>query len=119
MSLIYNLTVTDRKRNTRAYLLSQVAWLAIILPAVVQIWQNDGLSFSEILYLQGLFGLSILLMEFPTGLLADIWSRKTTLIIGHLFVALGSLIYSIAHGFNQFLVAEFTYAIGMASISGS
>ncbi|MHA2289628.1 MAG: hypothetical protein ACXABG_12665, partial [Promethearchaeota archaeon] len=112
-------SMNDRKKNVRAYLTGQVAWLAAIIPAVVQLWQENGLSFAQILFLQGLFGLSMLILEFPSGVFADLKDRKTVLTIGHLFIALGSITYSVSHNFTQFLLAEVIYAIGLSSISGA
>ncbi len=86
---------------------------------VYQLWQDSGMSYADILFLQGLFGLFVLLLEYPSGILADRTSRKNLLIIANVAMAMGSVIYSLSHTFELFVVAEFVYAIGLASVSGA
>jgi len=107
------------KRNLRAYYYGKIGFLALMLPAVVLTWQKDGMSFAEILYLQGLFGLVILIMEFPSGIIADIADRKKVLAVSRIFIGTGAILYSLVHGFKQFLMAETLIGIGLASYSGT
>ncbi|MCY3414118.1 MAG: MFS transporter [Candidatus Heimdallarchaeota archaeon] len=106
-------------RNTGIYYFSKIGWLALYVTAVVLTWQLYGLSFSQILLLQGLFGLFMFILEFPSGVLADITSRKNVVAFGHLCIAFGTLLYATATSFGNFLLAEATLAMGLASISGS
>jgi len=114
-----DLQIKDLKKLNYTYYFSRFNWLAGCIPSVFLIWQRDGLEFSKIIYLQGLFGLMIIILEFPSGILADRFSRKSILFFATVNIALGSLTYSFAHGFNQFLFAEFLFAIGFAFTSGS
>ena len=38
---------------------------------------SKGLSISQILLIQSAYSLAIILCEFPSGMLADTWSRKS------------------------------------------
>ena len=107
------------KKNKLAYLSGKVSWLAMIVVGVYQLWQDSGMSYAKILFLQGLFGLFVLLLEYPSGILADRTSRKNLLIVAEIAMAGGSVIYALSHTFEMFVVAEFVYAIGVASASGS
>ncbi len=107
------------RKNIRAYLVSRISWLNIAIVSIVGLWIRDNLSFSEMLLLQGLFALMLLLMEIPTGIIADLFERRKVLMFGYVNASLGSLAYAVLHGFYGFLLAEFFFAIGMASISGA
>lgn len=107
------------KRNKLAYLSGKVSWLAMTIVGVYQLWQVSGMTYANILFLQGLFALFVILLEYPSGIIADRTSRKNLLIIANIAIAMGSLIYSVAHTFDLFVLAEFAYAIGFASISGA
>ena len=71
------------------------------------------------LLLQGLFALMLLLMEIPTGIIADLFERRKVLMFGYVNASFGLIAYALLHGFYGFLVAEFFFSIGMASISGA
>ncbi|MCE7734843.1 MAG: MFS transporter [Candidatus Heimdallarchaeota archaeon] len=107
------------KKNTWIFFYTKIGWIALFLTSVVLTWQKYGLSFSEILFLQGLFGLFLLIFEFPSGVIADLKDRKNIVSVGFLFLSIGSLIYSIADSYILFVVSEAVLAMGLASISGS
>lgn len=106
-------------RNKLAFYLLKVDLIGLILFSIYEKWQQAGMSFSQILLLQGLFGLFILLAEFPSGILADIRSRKELLLIGQIMIILGIGVYSYTSTFSGFLVAELCFALGLASKSGT
>ncbi|MHA2028096.1 MAG: MFS transporter [Candidatus Kariarchaeaceae archaeon] len=107
------------RKNIRAYLISNISWVSGCIVAIVGLWIRDDLTFSQMLLLQGLFALMLLLMEVPTGIIADLFERRKVLMFGHFNVSLGLIAYAILHGFYGFLFAEFFFSIGMASISGA
>ena len=82
-------------------------------------WVNAGMSFGQILLLQGIFGLFILLAEFPSGVLADIWSRKQVLFLAQLAIISGIATYLFAQSFMGFMFAELFFAVGLAFKSGT
>jgi MFS family permease len=113
------LTINNIWRNKLAYYLIKVDLIGLILIAIFDKWTKNGMSFSQILLLQGVFGLFILLAEFPSGVLADIRSRKELLLIGEFFIILGIIAYLYFNDFLGFLTAEFFFAVGLASKSGT
>ncbi len=76
-------------------------------------------SFTQIMLLQSIFMLSILVLEVPTGAVADYLGRKYSLALGALFIALGAVLYSIWRDFTGFAVAEVAWAAGGALFSGA
>lgn len=89
------------------------------VPVVVLFWQANGLSLTEIMVLQSLFAISIVLLEIPTGVVADKVGRKQSLVLGSFFLIIGFTTYFLGYNFWQFFGAEFILAIGAGFISGA
>lgn len=78
-----------------------------------------GLTMTEIMLLQGWFSLCVLLLEIPTGTLADQLGRKRTMLIGLVVWAIGIWIYGSYQSFHVFLIAEIFWALSAALFSGA
>ena len=107
------------QKNKLAFLSGNISWLAILIASIVPIWQSGGLSFSDILFLQGLFALVLLILEVPTGVLADAMERRNVIILGHCSLIAGFLVYSQSYHFWGFFLAESTFAFGLSTLSGA
>lgn len=105
--------------NQLAYLSDKVQWLALALPGLVLYWLHNGLSFSQIVFLQGIAAFVVLLCELPSGILADRFQRNHIVAVGNFSIVIGCLIYSISINFEQFVIAETFISIGLACISGA
>lgn len=106
-------------RNKIAYLVGRVQWLGLAVPSIFVIWIQAGMSFADILLLQGLFGVVILLLEYPSGILADHFSRKSVLVGSKICAILGTLMYSFSNSFGTFLLAEVILGLALALNSGA
>jgi len=62
---------------------------------------------------------AIVVLEIPSGYLADVIGRKKTLIIGAVFGVLGFTTYSLSFGLMGFLMAEVLLGIGQSCVSGA
>lgn len=78
-----------------------------------------GMSMTEIMALQGAFGLAMALFEFPSGYLADRIGYRRTLMIASLLNAVGWTIYVRADSLAHILVAEIVLGIGISLVSGT
>jgi DHA3 family tetracycline resistance protein-like MFS transporter len=107
---------------TRAYvlynLLSGLAGSTMIA-AYVPLLLSIGMSLSEVALLNVVFWTTIVILEIPTGMLADGKSRRFSVSCGVAAVALGFGLYSVVRGFWTAAVAEFLVGIGNAFISGA
>lgn len=83
----------------------------------MMIW--GGLSFFQIMLLQSYFTAMIVLLEIPSGAIADFLGRKTALLLSALSVACAALAYSIIPNFFLFMLAETLWAFGSALMSGT
>ena len=91
----------------------------LYMPIVVPFYESNGLSMKDIMILQAVYSIAIVILEVPSGYLADVIGRKKTLIIGAVFGVLGFTTYSLSFGFMGFLVAEIILGIGQSCISGA
>jgi len=103
----------------KLYIIKTAKWFMLIMPIITLFYQENGLSMKDVLLLQGIYSVAIVALEIPSGYFADLWGRKSTLIIGSFLGVIGFGIYSFTYGFWGFLLAELTLGIGQSFISGS
>ncbi|MDH5404842.1 MAG: MFS transporter [Candidatus Heimdallarchaeota archaeon] len=113
------LTKGDVNYLKNAFYVSKVNWNSITLPSIVVIWLNVGMSLSQILFLQGLFVLLLIILEFPSGVMADRFTRKSMVIFAFIFMTFGVFSYGRAGNFIEFFIAESFFAVGFATLSGT
>ncbi len=110
------------KRNTLVFLLSNF-WvsMAYSLPhsILTVILLAKGLSLSQILIIQSAYSIAIVLFEFPSGLLADNYSRKNLYSLSKLFLIIMFLIVLFSNQFYLIFAAWFCYGIAAALDSGT
>jgi MFS family permease len=91
----------------------------LYMPIVVPFYESNGLSMKDIMVLQAVYSIAIVVLEIPSGYLADVIGRRKTLILGAVFGTFGFATYSFSFGFIGFLVAEIILGIGQSCISGA
>ncbi len=89
------------------------------MPVVVLFYQDNGMGMHEIFVLKAIYSVAIVIMEIPSGWMADVWGRKKTLILGSFLGSAGFLMYSFSYGFWAFAVAEIILGIGHSFVSGA
>ncbi|WP_423214203.1 MFS transporter [Streptococcus equinus] len=110
------------KRNTLVFLLSNfLVSVAYSLPhsILTVILLAKGLSLSQILIIQSAYSIAIVLFEFPSGLLADNYSRKNLYSLSKLFLIIMFLIVLFSNQFYLIFTAWFCYGIAAALDSGT
>lgn len=104
---------------TRYRWFSAVAWTPFMLPVLVLFWQDNGLDMFEVYLLQGLFAVSVVILEVPTGMVADRLGKRTSLLAACAVLFVSFVGYALGTNFWQFLAAEIGAAIGAALYSGA
>jgi MFS family permease len=89
------------------------------IPIIVLFFAENGVNLREAIILQSLFALSSIVFEIPTGLFADNFGRKLSIILGGIFSTIGFFAYSVGYDFYGFLLAEMILALGMSFVSGA
>ncbi|MCT4602427.1 MAG: MFS transporter [Marinifilum sp.] len=103
----------------KLYAIKIAKWFMLTMPIIVLFYQENGLSMQDVLTLKGIYSVAVVILEIPSGYLADVWGRKKSLILGAILGCLGFVIYSFSYGFTGFLAAELILGIGSSFISGS
>ena len=91
----------------------------LIMPVVALFYNENGLDEFDIFLLQAIYSISVAILEIPSGYMADVVGRRTTLILGSILGTLGFVLYSISDSFSGFLIAEIILGIGGSFISGA
>ena len=114
------MTRSDLQGNLWRYQAYQVLLIAFLfMPVIVLFWQENGLDPFDIYLLQGLFAVSVVLLEVPTGMVADRLGKRASLVAAAAMLAAGLGIYSVGTSFWWFLPAEIIGALGAALASGA
>lgn len=110
----------DYQRNIpKLYALRVLSGVVFANALIVPFFIERGLSQAEIMLLQSIFSVSVVLLEIPTGYVADHKSRKLSLQLATLAVTAGFFAYSLSEEFWQFAVCEVLLATGFALLSGA
>lgn len=114
------LNAASLRRNVRIiYALAFFHMFMLIVPVIVPFFESKGLSLSEIFYLQAVYAGIIVLLEAPSGWLADRFGRRTVLLIGSAAHGAGYLWLVFADSFVQLMVFEFLLGISASMMSGA
>ena len=89
--------------------------------AILTVFYRDVIQMSmrDIFVLQGAFGFAMMLVELPTGYLADRIGYRRTLLLASGIMAVGWAIYGAADRLATIVVAELVLGVAMGLISGT
>ncbi len=93
-----------------------------LIPAYVierLFWEMRGMTIQQVIFTEIIFAVTIILLEIPSGVLADKWSRKNLLILGALLGSCEFAILLFANEFWHFALVVFLAGIGHSLTSGS
>ena len=112
---------TKLPRNVRllqvhAFFLNMI----FILPVIVPYYRDViGLGFREFMIGEAAFSAVMILMEVPTGWLADIWTRKHTMALGMAVNVLGYVWLWQADCFADTVIAQSILGVSLSLLSGT
>ena len=112
---------TPRALTRRFVLLRGMRWLplGVVLPFAVLLPQARGLSIPAIGALWAIHSVVTLLLEVPSGALADSLGRRRVLLAGAALMAVALAVYALAEHAAAFAAALASLAAGRALISGA
>jgi MFS family permease len=113
--------MTALQRNPRLLCVFHALQMSLFPMAILTVFYREdlGMSMTEIMLVQGGFGLAMALFEFPSGYLADRIGYRQTMVIAALLNAIGWSIYARADGIGGVIAGEIVLGIGLSLISGS
>jgi len=92
---------------------------SFVFPTYILFLRDNGLSFSEVGLVNCAFLLAVFLFEIPTGVVADYFGRKFSVVLGVFAWALGAFVYFQSHSIYGFILAEVISAFGASCESGA
>lgn len=78
-----------------------------------------GFSFTQMFLLETFFSVGMMLLEIPTGVVADRWGRKASLMAGALTMAGAFALFALGRTFPELVAAQLLCALGMTLVSGA
>lgn len=108
-----------RSNIWKLYLANMLFEMHFFIAIMVPFLKTLGLNMTEVLILEAAFAVTIVILEIPTGYFADIYDRKTSLIISGLFTFIGTSAFALSTDFWGFLLGEILVAIGTSFASGA
>lgn len=103
------------------YLILFLYWLATALPMALAVLliQARGLNLFQVGVLMGAYSLTIVLLEVPTGGLADAIGRKQVTVLAYGCLAVAAVLFLFAFSFPVFLLVFVLNGVGRALASGA
>ena len=96
-----------------------LAWSTMVTVSLVFMVEVAGLDPLQMVLVGTVLELSVFLFEIPTGVVADRYSRRTSVIIGHFLIGVGFLVMALKPTFTVILVSQFIWGVGWTFISGA
>jgi len=109
-------------RNIKVFLFTEAILAAcggFILPIYVLYFRYFGMTLFNVALLAAIFEATILVFEIPTGLLADRFGRKLSVIIGFALFAISGAVFIFWQSLAGFITAEVLFGLSEAFISGA
>jgi MFS family permease len=104
---------------TLTYIIGGLTWSRFFLPVLALFYIANNVSIEQFGIIFGVFSLTIALLQIPTGVFADFFGRKNTLILSRLCYLTEILIFCFFSGFWPFLIAKIISGIGVSLGSGT
>ncbi len=101
------------------YIARFVGRFEFIAAILVLFLLSNNLTMTQVMILQSFFTIIIFAMELPSGVIADLFGLKKTLILSQLSIVVGLVLYAFFSSFATFMIAEFFMALGWALNSGA
>lgn len=113
--------ISTRSIRRRYAVVNFLIWFATALPLALSVLlvQSRGLSLTQIGFVLGAYSLIIVLLEVPTGGLADAAGRKRVALVAHALAAVSSLALLLAFSFPGYVAAMALYGVSRALASGA
>lgn len=94
--------------------------MIFVLPVIVPYYRDEiGIGFREFMIGEAVFSTIVVLMEVPTGWVADVWTRRKTMLASMLANIAGYFILWRAGSFFEAVAAQAVIAVGVSLMSGA
>ncbi len=80
---------------------------------------SSRLNLAQAIQLEGIYYISVVIFEVPSGYLSDVWGRRRTLLLSCASLGSAYLLFLIGQTYWQFALAQVLLAFGFAAASGT
>jgi len=91
----------------------------VSLPFIVIYYQSRGYSFAQISILWVAMAVANILFEVPTGIVADVFGRRISVVLGYLLESVPWLLIPFTRSYAELMVVCIVIAIGQTLVSGA
>lgn len=107
-------------KNVKLVIAYNFLWMFVpIISILVPLMTSLGISMTDFFMLQSFFGICMVVMEVPSGYLADIVGRKKIITIGAFFSGLGFSVLYFSTELSHLYLYEFLVATSLSLTSGA
>ena len=108
-------------RNARLLIgFAAIQFVLFPIPIITLFWKDQiGMSLADIMILQAIFGLAVVVLEFPSGYFADRFGYRRSMLVGTTLLMMGWLVYVRAATFWAIAGAETILGAASAFMSGA
>lgn len=114
--------VEDLTHNIQVFYFATILKaVAITMPHAVLtlVFLSKGITYAQIASIQAVYSIAMIIFEFPSGVLADKYSKKTIFILSNLIMMCSYIIVLMYNSFYLLAVAWFMYGISNAFETGT
>lgn len=107
------------KRNLKVYYLMYFLEGLLFTIPVWYAYQEKYLSIEQLGIVYAFFSFLTFILEMPTGAIADLFGRKSSMFIGWILSGIGVIILGLSTEFMQFVLGFGLYGFGISLVSGA
>lgn len=96
-----------------------VCWTLVVTVQLVYLVEVVGLDPLQMILVGTVLEAAVFLFEIPTGVVADVYSRKLSVVMGHALMGLGFLLVTLFPTFYGALLSSAVWGFGYTFISGA
>lgn len=97
----------------------RVCWALMVTVSMVFMVTVAGLDPLQMVLVGTVLEISTFLFEIPTGVIADVYSRRLSMIIGYIMVGLGYVLLAFFPTFEMILLSQIIWGAGFTFLSGA
>ena len=101
------------------YIIGALMWGRFFIPVLALFYIASQVSLEQFTIIMAVFSLSTLLLEIPTGVVADLLGKKKTLLLSRGMYIIEIAIIAFCDGFWPFLIAKVISGVGVSLGSGT
>jgi len=95
-------------------------WLfSVLQPVLYPYYASLGVNMHQFFELQAAFGLTVALLDVPTGFLSDRFGRKPSIVTAGLFTGIAYIVLFYSKSFGLLLVHEILLGVALSFLSGA